>query len=77
MFKTLFLIFLIVISNEIVGIQAKPNPNFISMLSDSFANSARLVTQTVGNILNIQNPITPALCGLKTVRRDMKIKFIV
>lgn len=77
MFKTVLLMFLIITSNKFVGVQAEPNPNFISMLGDSFAGSARLFTQTVGNILNIQNPVTPALCGLRTVRNDVKIKFIV
>lgn len=77
MFKTVLLIFLIITLNEFVGVQAEPSPNFISMLGDSFASSARLLTHTVGNILNIQNPVTPALCGLRTVRTYVKIKFIV
>lgn len=55
-------------SSHFVRVQAEPQRNLFLMLSDSVANSARYFSRTIGNILNIQNPVTSKLCDLRTVR---------
>lgn len=67
MCKMLIVIFLIVTTSPFARVQAAAKPDLISMLGNSFATSTRYLTKTIGNVLNIQNPITPTLCGLRTV----------
>ncbi|XP_055325866.1 lipase 3-like [Sitodiplosis mosellana] len=66
MSKILLVILLIVAVGPFVEVLADPEPDLISILGDSFASSARYFTKTVGNILNIKNPVKPTLCGLRT-----------
>lgn len=68
-------IFLVIISSQFRNIRTDPQFNLLSKLEVSFVNSAKFFTKTVGNILNIQNPVTPTLCGLRTVRIDQKVKL--
>lgn len=85
MCKMLIVILLIVTMSPFARVQAAAEPNLISMLGNLFASSTRYLTKTIGNVLNIQNPITPTLCGLRTVTSHdfymmlivwIKLKFI-
>lgn len=61
---------------QVGRVQADNQPNLFSLLGDTFASSARQLTKVVGNILNIENKVTQKLCELRTVRIDLKTKFI-
>ena len=67
MCNMLIVIFLIVTTSPFVSVHATAEPDLISMLGNSFASSTRYLTKTIGNVLNIQNPTTSTLCGLRTV----------
>lgn len=78
MCKMLIVILLIVTMSPFARVQAAAEPNLISMLGNLFASSTRYLTKTIGNVLNIQNPITPTLCGLRTVTsHDFYMMLIV
>lgn len=68
MYKELLFIFLIISPTQIVEAAAHSEPNLLSIIGDSFANSAKYFSKAIGSVLNIQNQVTPTLCNLNTVR---------
>lgn len=70
MCKILITLFLIVTTSPFESVHCAAELDLISLLGNSFARSTRFLTKTIGNVLNIQNPITSTLCGLRTVTAD-------
>lgn len=74
--NSIFFIWIIVLT-KFGEIHTNPQPNILSMLSDSIASSSRFFTKSVEGILDMSNSIVSPLCSKRTVIENFYFEFMV